>query len=147
MNNKKIAAEIMLIAKSLYAANVDEVRSGEDEFVVIKKLKLKKKEGGDTKLSLENAQLILDAGYDLEDATMTYNTNTAQYELKATFSKGNDRPFHVFKGLSFGYGGQGPRGLISFGKMFGITLDENKVTSREMLKKGEKGTIDLIEFV
>jgi len=44
--------------------------------------------------------------------------------------------------FSVGYGGEGPRGMLSFAKIFGIHLDAGKVLGGEEIP--DKGLVDLV---
>jgi hypothetical protein len=107
-----------------------------------------------TSVSLENAKEILENGFFLKLPTqMTYdispeNVGNSWYSLKATFSN-KDRKLlkYTFTGFSFGYEGQGSRGLISFFQKFGIQLDPEKVYNHEFIANRDKFTFSPeIEF-
>ena len=104
----------------------------DDVFTVRTERPIRFKPEGGTVNSLANAKAIREAGYEFVKATMIYDNVRGDWKLEAFFRRENDPvSVHVFGGLNFGYGGQGPRGLLEFGEIFGIVLDPNKVTSNE----------------
>jgi len=117
MENTRIAVELLSVAKSIMAG------SG---FTIVKPLALKAEVGG-TKVSLENAKRIMEAGYGLDSAVLDFDSNKADFHTIAKFSRGREVATWEFTGFSIGYGGEGPRGLIEFAAMFGLSLDRDKV--------------------
>ena len=119
MQKKKIAQEILKIAKTMVSTM--------DKFTVIKPMRLKSE--GATRNSLEIARLIQAAGYEVISTVYTWDKNIATWNLEVLFERYSDhhQASHIFKGFSFGYGGEGPHGMIEFGKIFGLPLDESKV--------------------
>ena len=132
MNRVAVARELAKVAKLLTA---------DDEFTVKKKLKLKKEPGG-TQVSLDNARAILNAGYGIEIATFTFDRVRADYRTDVMFWRDDETVWHTFFGFSAGYGGEGPRGMIEFLRMFGNAVDPEKVMSR---LPEDRGKIDLLE--
>lgn len=133
MNIQKLANEII---KAQYT----------QQFTKVVPIKLKPE--GATRFSLENAKIIADARYQLtSDAPMmTYDKNKAVYKLKAHFKRGNDTfAEHTFLGFSFGYGGEGPHGLMEFGRLFNFDLDQSKVLGN-VAGFGESGMSSLDDF-
>jgi hypothetical protein len=131
-----VEAELASIRRSLKAVK--------SNFMVVKTLPLVRE--GATRDSLENARRILDAGYILRGGTFTFDSNLANWSTKAQFEWSVDGSTveHDFLGFSYGYSGEGPRGLIEFLKMFRWSPDQNKVFSKQF---GEKGTIPLRDFL
>lgn len=130
MNRIAVAQELVRVAQLLGAAK--DMQHG---FTVKKPLKLESE--GSTRSSLNNARAIADAGYSFEGATCSFNRQHADYFVTATFVRDNERQTWLFKGLSAGYGGEGPRGLLEFGSIFGIRLDQDKVLNKDYLEKLE----------
>ena len=112
--------------------------------MVMKVLQLKRE--GTTRDSLENARRILDAGYILVGGTFTFDTNMASWQTDAVFEWGVDgsKVEYTFKGFSFGYHGEGPRGLEEFLKMFHWNPKPDKVFTNTF--GTEKGTVKLRDF-
>lgn len=96
-------------------------------FMVMKTLQLKRE--GATRDSLENARRIQEAGYILIGGTFEFDTTMAEWSTHAIFEWGVDGSTvkYTFKGFSFGYGGEGPRGLIEFFEIFSWPVDKGKV--------------------
>jgi len=114
-----------------------------DGFTKVVPLRLKKE--GSTRYSIENAQNINDAGYVVKNYFLEYDKQHGVYELRVSFVRGADGPSHIFRGFTFGYGGEGPHGLLEFAKIFGLKIDRDKVlgNDREFLDwAGERGTLD-----
>jgi len=114
-------------------------------FTIIRPLSLKKE--GATRDSLENARRLKDAGYELINGSMTFDRNKVNWEVKAYFFRkvdGSDG-VHIFKGLSFGYGGEGPHGLRNFLRMFGWNPKDEKIFEHGYFEE-EKGTFNLKAF-
>jgi hypothetical protein len=139
----KIARELLEVARSLVSSErmVKAVRSN---FLVVRSLPLVRE--GATRDSLENARRILDAGYILHDGTFSFDSNRADWITKARFRWSVDESIveHEFHGFSFGYSGEGPRGLVEFLKMFHWNPDPNKIFSNQFGM--EKGTVALSDF-
>jgi hypothetical protein len=140
--NSRIAKELVLAAKELVA-----IGGYDTNFTVIRKLRLKREPLG-TRVSLENAQKILDAGYEYIDGEMEFDKNKAVWNTRVDFRRKVDkhRASHTFGGFSFGYGGEGPRGLIAFLKMFGVPHRAENITSLDYVPE-EKGTLNLAVFM
>ena len=125
---------------------VDKVATGDDIFTVKKPIKFKP-EGGVTRLSLENARMIQDAGYRFVRGIMQYDNVGGDWWVTAFFERNEEMASHKFGGFSFGYGGEGPRGLIEFSRMFGIGLDAGKITSSSYRSSlPPKGIMDLVQM-
>lgn len=129
MNDRKAAMEIVAAAKMIDG----------DIFTVMRPIKFKPEAG--TRSSLENAQMIADAGYQFVRATYDYDKTKAEWKLTAFFERGGEVASHIFRGFSVGYGGEGPHGMLSFAKIFGIRLDPKKVLGEEGIP--DKGLVDL----
>jgi len=131
-----ISRELVSVARELVA-----VRS---PFMVVKTLQLKRE--GATRDSLENARRILDAGYILKGGSFTFDSNRADWETWAQFRWSVDDSIvdYVFKGFSFGYSGEGPRGLETFLKMFHWNPDPDKIFRNQFGM--EKGSVPLTAF-
>lgn len=136
MKREQIAREIVEAAKMLVAAGADG-----DVFTVKKPIKFKPDYG--TANSLANARMIAEAGYSFVKATYTYDKNRADWKLTAFFDREGEVASHVFRGFSFGYGGEGPNGMIEFGRIFGIELNRSVVLSPDS-GLPEQGTVDFI---
>lgn len=136
MKREQIAREMVEAAKILAAASTDG-----DVFTVKKPIKFKPDYG--TANSLINARLIAEAGYRFVKATYTYDRNRADWKLTAFFERDGEVASHVFRGFSFGYGGEGPRGMIEFGKIFGIHLNESVILSPDA-GLPEEGVVDFL---
>jgi len=120
--------------------------AGKDIFTVMKPLRLKKE--GPTRVSIENAKAIKNAGYEVASTVYDYDAQKMKWNLFCTFSRAGEvkRPGHTFEGLSWGYRGEGPRGLLEFGKIFGLNLDENKVLGKVDAGLPEAATVSLEDF-
>ena len=118
----------------------------DDIFTVKKPIKFSP-EGGVTRFSLANARMILEAGYQFVRAIIKYDNIRGDWWVDAFFQRDGEVASHEFGGFSFGYSGEGPRGLIEFSEMFGIGLNAGKITSpsyRESLPP--KGVMNLVEM-
>lgn len=132
MDNVKVAKELVKVARLVQGAQ-------SHGFTILKPLKLESE--GSTRSSLNNAKAIADAGYELESTRCSFNRDRADYKVEAQFSRGSEKiQVWTFKGLSAGYGGEGPHGLIEFGKIFGINLDPDKVFKIDYLR--DNGLLD-----
>jgi len=129
-----IARDLIAVAKEMTAIK--------SEFTVIKTLQLKKE--GATRDSLENARRILAAGYDLLNGTFAFNRTHASWTTTAFFRRPSDgsKASHVFKGYSFGYGGEGPSGMYEFLDMFGWGPDKHKIMDHDAFDE-DKGVMRL----
>lgn len=101
---------------------------------------------GSTINSLNNARFIRNAGYDYVKSTMVYDNVRGDWKVEAFFRRGNGPVVaHIFGGFSFGYGGEGPRGLLEFAEIFGFRLDSEKVTSHSYKESmAPRGAVDLV---
>ena len=119
--------------------------AGASGFTILRPLKLKSE--GSTRISLENARTIRDAGYELKMATMTYSSTRAEWKLYVDFKRDDPKSTAewVFTGVSFGYGGEGPRGLMELAEIFGIKLDPKKVFEHGVFP--ESGGLSLKRFI
>lgn len=104
------------------AARVARSVRADEGFTVCRPLKLKSE--GSTRVSLENAKAILDAGYSIRSAFFV-----GQRLLEVEFFRDEEEAWHTFKGFTVGYNGEGPRGMIEFFEMFGKWVDPDKVKS------------------
>jgi len=136
MNRQAVARELVKIARILAAAD--------DAFTVKIEKPLRFKPEGSTMFSLTNARMIKDAGYEFVKGIYAYNRNMAEWRLNAFFRRDGDVADHVFKGFSFGYGGEGPHGMMEFSDMFGIGLRRDKVLGNGA-GLPESGTFDLVQ--
>jgi len=134
----RIAREIVSIARELVAVKSD--------FTVIKTLQLKRE--GATRDSIENARRILAAGYDLMSGIFEFNRNNAEWRTTAHFVRPGDRhkAVHVFRGFSFGYGGEGPHGMYDFLDMFGWGPSKAKIMDPSFMADQNDGKIRLIDL-
>ena len=122
----KVASELVAIAKLLVA--------GPTAHRFTKMVPVKLVPEGGTESSLKNARAIKDAGYEFQSGTTYFDDQNASYQLDVVFARGNEAPVTwSFKGFSAGYSGQGPRGLIEFGKIFEIPIKEEIVMDKEYL--------------
>lgn len=135
---KNIAAGIVGIARELIA---------EDEFTVKKPIRFKPE--GSTMNALANAQTIAGAGYHFEHGTVHYDNQYGGVQhMTVFFRRDDDIAAHKFVGFNFGYGGEGPRGMIEFSKIFHIGLNDSSILSpgfRASLP--EKGVWDLVQLL
>ena len=76
-------------------------------------------EGGVTAISIANAKRLLDVLGKPERLELTY-TDEDWYRVTAVWPLGRN---HTFTGFSWGYNGEGPRGLEIFCRMCGIKVD------------------------
>jgi hypothetical protein len=138
MDKKTVARRLLVVAKNLLA------EAGDTMFTVMKPIRFKQEHG--TRVSLENAQLIKDAGYEFVKGVYSFDKKgPLGWELQAFFKRGSEVAVHTFKGFSFGYGGEGPHGMVEFSDMFGIGLNKNKIFGDEDAGLGDKGTVDLVQ--
>lgn len=136
MNN--IARELVRLAREMVSVS---------NFTVLKPLKLVRE--GATRDSIMNARLLRYARYELVNGDMTYDNVAGSWEVKAYFFREIDHAdgVHIFKGFSFGYGGEGPRGLHEFLKMFNWGADPKKIMSKSWdTSLPERGVINLKAF-
>ena len=117
----------------------------DDVFTVRTEKPIRFRPEGSTMNSLANARAISAAGYEFVKATMVYDNVRGDWKVEAFFRRGGDPvTAHVFGGFSYGYGGEGPRGLLEFGQVFGLRLDPEKVLSHEYKDSmPPKGAADL----
>jgi hypothetical protein len=137
-----IAKELLVVAKELSADH--ERQALRSPFMVVKTLQLVQE--GATRHSLENARRIENAGYILKGGTFRFDINMATWETNAEFEWVVDgsRANYTFKGFSFGYSGEGPRGLEEFLTIFHWNPDREKIFSNQFGM--EKGTVNLRDF-
>ena len=137
MNRKAVARRLLAVAKSLVGV------SGDTAFTIMKPIRFKPEHG--TRNSLENARMIVDAGYRFVKGVYTYDTTRGGWELQAFFDRDGETAIHTFNGFSFGYGGEGPHGLLEFGQIFGLGLKADKILVHDGAGLPEKGTVDLVQ--
>lgn len=113
----------------------------DDVFTVKKPIRFKPSYG--TMNCLVNARMIAEAGYKFVKATYKYDTNMADWKMTAFFERDGEVASHEFNGFSFGYGGEGPRGMMEFSQIFGIGLNERKVTEHGAAGLPSAATVDL----
>jgi len=117
MNRVQIAKELVKVAKSLVAAD--------DVFYKMTPLKLK--DGGSTRDSIVIAQAIKDAGYEFVSGKFV-KISSGGMKLMVRFSRsGLGETKRTFVGFNQGYGGEGPHGLMEFGRIFGLKFDPERV--------------------
>ena len=137
---KNIAASIARVARELLA---------EDEFTIITTKPMRFKPEGSTMNALANARMIADAGYGFKHGTVHFEDERGGIQsMEVFFQRGDDIAVHTFAGYNLGYSGEGPRGMVEFGKIFGLGLDPNKIFSpeyRASLQK--KAAYDLIQLL
>lgn len=135
-----IAAELVKIAKDLTATD--------DVFYKMTPIRLKPAFA--TAACLANALAIKDAGYQLYDGYLTYDTQRGEYHTTAFFVRGQgiaaEKAKCTFHGFSIGYGGEGPHGMMEFGKMFGWTFSQDGVFDRKHIDARDPGEINLSEL-
>ena len=120
-----------------------EAAAGDSVFTMKRPIRFKPE--GSTMNSLANAKAIQEAGYKFVKGVYTYEGNMGDYFLAAFFERDDETAVHTFRGFSFGYGGEGPHGMMEFGRIFGLGLKEDKVMSREYKESLPKsGTFDLV---
>lgn len=134
MTQEIISRELIQLAKEISAAS--------DVFTILKPIKFKPE--GSTMNSLINARLIKEAGYEYVRGTMRYDLNKANWYLNVFFRRGDEIAEHLFKGFSFGYSGEGSRGFVEFGNIFGIGLDYNRITNNNQ-SLPQEGIVDIIK--
>jgi hypothetical protein len=119
----------------------------DDAFTVKKPLRFKSE--GSTMSALTNARMIADAGYSFAHGTVRYDdTFGGIQEMEAFFRRDDEVASRVFRGFNFGYGGEGPRGMIEFSQMFFIALDSKKILSHDYRASlPKKGTFDLVQLL
>jgi hypothetical protein len=100
-------------------------------------------EGGITRHSIDNAQMIRNAGFQFVQGICRYDKRKGDYYLDATFQRAGQRVAFTFSGFSWGYGGEGPHGLLEFGRIFGIHLDPRKVMGGADMP--DAGKVDLVQ--
>jgi hypothetical protein len=100
-------------------------------FTIMKPIKFKPE--GATRFSLENARMIAVAGYRYKSGIFQFHPQHGGYETSVIFERGGETASHTFKGFSFGYGGEGPSGLVEFGEMFYIGFDKEKIYGRKII--------------
>lgn len=128
-------------------AKIAEKVAGYDDIFTVKKPIRFKSEGGVTRFSLENARMILEAGYLFERGIMQYDNVKGEWQVIVFFKRDDEMGSFGFRGFSFGYSGEGPRGLVEFSRMFGIGLNANKITSPEYKSSlPPTGTMNLVEM-
>jgi len=147
-NIRKLANKIITETKkdalkdkeSFDGKTTEKITNKISSFTIKKPLKLLK-EDGTTGTSLANADGIKSAGYWLLEAIMVYDSKKADYQLICTFQRDEDKEAFTFKGFSFGYGGEGPNGLIDMLKTFGYdTVGIRKKTfDREFIEQYPQG--------
>ena len=116
-------------------------------FTVLKPIKFKPE--GATRNSLENARLISLAGYNYRSGIFEFKPQQGDYLTTVIFDRNGETASHTFKGFSFGYSGEGSRGMAEFGTIFGIGFDEEKIFGRgfiETLPNVGTVTFDLSDF-
>ena len=135
---KDIESKIARVTKRLAAV---------DMFTVKRPIRFKSE--GSTMNALANAQAIAAAGYSFAHGTVRYDDYYGGVqEIEVFFKRDDDIASHVFKGFNFGYGGEGPRGMIEFGQMFFIALDSKKILSHDYRASlPKKGTFDLAQLL
>ena len=101
------------------------------DFLSYKNIMLERE--GITRSSINNAERIASAGYELVSAKYTYDKNKATWSLAATFLRrlDNHKVEHEFKGFSIGYHGEGSRGMMEFSDIFHLNLDAEKVFGKK----------------
>ena len=126
MRDQEVARELVAVAKLL--ATVERTRTAKTDLTAIRPLRLKKE--GSTRISLDNAQIIKDAGYELEGGHYKYSMSAANFQVVAYFRRrkpDDSVGSHTFEGFSTGYSGEGPRGMKAFGDIFGWNFDDVKI--------------------
>lgn len=126
--NEKVNKILEKLLEDDYRTEMDDIRS---------ELKLVPEYG--TRASLENARKLKNAGWGLEYAVLDFDTDQANYSTIATFSKDGQVFKHTFKGFSIGYGGEGPRGTLEFGKLFDVNLPEDDILTRNKVADNSIG--------
>lgn len=139
MEKVRVAKELLKMARSLVVAT--------STFTVMRALRLKKE--GSTRASIENAKLIKGAGYRILSTELKYDFQRGNFSLKAEFFRrlDNDTQEWTFEGVNFGYGGEGPRGLVEFSEIFGLGLNKEKILGdRADSGLPDKGKVSLSVF-
>ena len=86
---------------------------------------------GSTSNSLANAKLIAEAGYKYKSGIFEFKPQFGDYVVVVVFGRGDETASHTFSGFGIGYSGEGPRGLMEFGKLFGLGFSQEKVFGME----------------
>lgn len=100
---------------------------------------------GSTASSIQNALSIKDAGYDLIESGTEYkwNKNLRTNKLVALFeNRHGHKESHEFLGFNWGYGGEGPRGLMEFSHIFKLGLNPDKVFGIEPINMKIEDNVD-----
>jgi len=138
MDDRRIAGELIRVAKLLEAVK--------SPFTIMRPLQLKTE--GATRASIANARLIKGAGYEIaDDPVYEYDKTGVNWDLEVDFVRPSDghRATHNFDGFSWGYSGEGPRGLIEFSDIFGLGLDKDKILGKKETGLPDKGIVPLIK--
>jgi len=124
-DREQIDAKIARIARMLI--------SSPETHKFTKMVPIKFKPEGSTMNSLANARAIQEAGYEFQSGTTYYDNVKGNYDTVVWFTRGSETAKWIFKGFSAGYNGEGPRGLVEFGTIFGIPIKDEVVRDREYL--------------
>jgi hypothetical protein len=93
--------------------------------------------------------MIADAGYRFAHGTVKFDDDFGGIQsMEVFFRRDDDIASHIFAGFNFGYGGEGPRGMAEFSKIFGLGLKGERIalpSYRALLPK--KGTFDLMQLL
>ena len=89
---------------------------------------------GSTMNALTNAKLIAEAGYTYKSGIFEFKPQYGDYETSVIFERDNETALHTFKGFSFGYSGEGCRGLEEFSDIFGLGFDKEKIFGRGFIE-------------
>ena len=81
-------------------------------------------EAGVTRFSLENGRLLKERHGAVVQVALVYSDKD-WYQVHATYADGHT---HIFTGFSWGYKGEGPRGLAAWAKDNGVLLTPEKIT-------------------
>lgn len=104
-------------------------------------------DNGTTVASLKNAKIFVDNGWKLVSGIISKSPNTGGSEMATIWKKDDEEVGHKFIGFNLFYGGEGPRGLIEFLKMVGMTPDQEKITTHNPEFKDKTIDIDLSDLV
>jgi hypothetical protein len=137
MDDRELAREIIAVSRIITGAK--------SPFTIVRPLSLKREPAG-TRVSLENARKIRDAGYMLLGGELVFDMRKADYELTAEFGRAvdGDTAEWTFGGFSFGYGGEGPRGLKEFLEIFGWGANDQKILDTD--DYDQKGKLPISYF-
>ena len=118
----KQAETLMRIAERVFSSTF------KSDFVVNKTLTLEK-ENSSTEVSLANAQKIKNAGYAFVSGKYSWDKHLGDWSMTVHFLGSTGTVTHLFRGFAIGFIGEGTKGFLEFGRIFGIYFNEEKLTT------------------